>query len=239
LPALKSAIVIRHVAFEDLGNFREPLEGRGSDVRYVEAGVDDLTGLDAIAPDLLVVLGAPIGVYEDAAYPFLKDEIRLIERRLAAGRPLLGVCLGAQLIARAAGSRVYPGKAKEIGFAPLTLTAEGRASCLGVLDEAHGMVLHWHGDTFDLPAGAQRLASTPLTENQAFNMGANVLALQFHMEVDPRHLERWLIGHACELGHAGIDIKALRADAGRLGPAVAAAGLRAFSRWLDGLNLKT
>ena len=105
----KTAVAIRHVAFEDLGVFRETLEQRGYAVRYVEAGVDDLRALDAAAPDLLVVLGGPIGVYEHATYPFLKDEIALIERRLANGKPLLGICLGAQLIARAAGADVYPG----------------------------------------------------------------------------------------------------------------------------------
>ncbi len=148
---------------------------------------------------------------------------------------MLGICLGAQLIARAAGARVYPGKQKEIGFSPLTLTPAGEASCLAALAAAGGNVLHWHGDTFDLPEGAERLASTPITENQAFGLGPNILALQFHMEAEPERLERWLIGHTGEIAQAGLDVRALRADIGRHGAAVTQAGAQAFNRWLDAL----
>ncbi len=230
------AVVIRHVAFEDLGRFAPVLRERGYAVAYLDAGVDPLAE-DARRADLLVVLGGPIGVYETAAYPFLAEEIQLIARRLASGAPLLGVCLGAQLIAAAAGSRVYPGPAKEIGYAPVTLTDEGRRSCVSHLAAAGLHVLHWHGDTFDLPSGAARLASTALTPNQAFSMGRNVLGLQFHMEADPGAIEQWLIGHAAELAAARIDVPALRGAAARQGAAVADAGARAFAAWLDGLEI--
>jgi GMP synthase (glutamine-hydrolysing) len=230
---LKTAAVIRHVAFEDLGILGPVLAARGIEARYYEAGIDDL---DAVGdPDLLVVLGGPIGVYDEPLYPFLSSEIALIGRRLRAGAPMLGICLGAQLIARAAGARVYPGKAKEIGFTPLTLTADGQASCLGALKSADHQVLHWHGDTFDLPAGAKLLASTPITRNQAFSLGPNVLALQFHMEAEPKGLERWLIGHTGEIAQTGLDVRQLRADIARRGPAVVEAGAAAFHRWLDGI----
>jgi GMP synthase (glutamine-hydrolysing) len=149
---LSTAAVIRHVAFEDLGVLAPVLAARGISARYFEAGVDDLGAIERDAPDLLVVLGGPIGVYDEPLYPFLGGEIALIERRLRASAPTLGICLGAQLIARAAGARVYPGTPKEIGFSPLTLTPDGEASCLGELKPAAYNVLHWHGDTFDLPA---------------------------------------------------------------------------------------
>lgn len=229
------ASVLQHVAFEDIGTFAGPLAQWNAIVTTYQAGVDDLAEVDRHHTDLLIVLGGPIGVYDAALYPFLTDELRLIERRLAQGRPLLGVCLGAQLIAAAAGARVYPSPAKEIGFAPLALTADGAASCLGHLADAANTVLHWHGDTFDLPQGALRLASTPLTENQAFSLGPNVLGLQFHMEADARMLERWLIGHTGEIASAGLDVRELRKEGVRFGGAVSTAGARAFSAWLDGV----
>ena len=232
---IKTATAIRHVAFEDLGVFEAVLSARGVAVDYVEAGIDDLNAVAAASPDLLIVLGGPIGAYEDALYPFLADEIALIERRLRSGLPLIGICLGAQLMARAAGARVYPGTQKEIAFAPLTLTPDGESSCLRELQPAGNVVLNWHGDTFDLPHGAKRLCSTPITPNQAFSLGPNALGLQFHMEVDPRRIETWLIGHTMEIAHAGLDVRVLRAQAERLGHGIAAAGAAAFCVWLDGL----
>jgi GMP synthase (glutamine-hydrolysing) len=227
------ATVIRHVAFEDLGVLSRLFEARGIPATCLDAGVDDL----AVAPpDLLVVLGGPIGAYEEDRYPFLRDELRLIEECLRRDAPVLGICLGAQLIARALGARVYPGPTKEIGYAPIALTDAGRASCLAPLASAEGMVLHWHSDTFDLPTGAVRLASTAVTENQAFSVGLSVLGLQFHIEAESRKLDRWLIGHACELAGAGIDPRDLRAQRNRRGQPVEEAGQVCLSRWLDGLQ---
>lgn len=236
--AVKRALVIRHVAFEDLGVLEEMLTRRGFDVRYLEAGVDDVAALDPLADDLLIVLGGPIGAYETENYPFLAPEIRFIERRLAAVRPVLGICLGAQLMARALGARVYPGPAKEIGWAPLTLTAAGAASALRHLAPEKTSVLHWHGDTFDLPEGADLLASTPVCRNQAFAIGAHALALQFHAEVTAKGLERWFIGHAVEIaGVAGLTVPKLRDETVRSAPPLAIQGPLCFGAWLDGAGL--
>lgn len=151
----RTVVAIRHVHFEHLGTFGPVLESAGWAVRYVDGGIDDIRHLDAAAPGLLAVLGGPIGAYEEDKYPFLADELRLIERRLASGRPIIGICLGAQLMARALGSSVYPGPAKEIGWHPLSLSEAGLASPLRHLGDIP--VMHWHGDTFDLPQGAERL----------------------------------------------------------------------------------
>lgn len=232
---MAEALAIRHVAFEDLGCFEEVLGEAGLEVRYCDIGVGPLERVDALAPRLLVVLGGPIGVYEEAAYPFLTAEIALIERRLAARLPTLGICLGAQLMARALGARVYPGSGKEIGLAPIALTAAGRASCLAAIGE--GPVLHWHGDTFDLPAGAERLAATPLYANQAFRVGDHAIAFQFHPEAGGPGFERWLIGHAAELAAAGIDVAGLRADYAAAAAALRARGQACFRAWLAAAGL--
>jgi GMP synthase (glutamine-hydrolysing) len=226
--------VIRHVAFEDLGSFDAVLRQRGFAVRIVEAA-DGLPDLDAPAADLLVVLGGPIGVYETASYPFLNREIALVRERLAAGQPVLGLCLGCQIMAAALGSPVYPGPAKEIGWGPLQLSVAGMASPLVHL--AGIDVLHWHGDTFDLPAGAIHLAATPATRNQAFAFAGNALALQFHPEVTEAGLQHWLVGHACELAAAGLSVAALREETARKAPALAAAGPALLRDWLAAIGL--
>ncbi len=201
---MKYAIAIRHVAFEDAGAIATVLAAKNYQLDYLQAGVDKLEAAEHV--DLLIILGGPIGAYEADSYPWLNAEIDLIGRRLAARRPTLGICLGAQLMAASLGANVYPGGSKEIGWAPLS----GLADILRPLADVP--VLHWHGDTFDLPAGAARLASTALYDNQAFALGSYALALQFHLEVAPNAIEPWLIGHSAELAAAGLSPVQLRAD---------------------------
>jgi GMP synthase (glutamine-hydrolysing) len=229
---MKNAIAIRHVAFEDAGTLVGVLKDRGIALHYLEAGVDDLS--PAKTADLLVVLGGPIGIYEVDRYPFLKGELATIESAVKKGVPTIGICLGCQALAAVLAARVYPGKEKELGWDEMMLTKEGNASPLGAIDGVR--VLNWHGDTFDLPSGATRLASTKITPNQAFTYGPKVLALQFHVELPQRDLERWLIGHTLELANSKVDLGRMRADAARFAPAANAAGTRLFNDWLDGIS---
>jgi GMP synthase (glutamine-hydrolysing) len=231
---VRLALVIRHVACEDLGNLALVLQQRGLVVRYVEAGIDDLVQLNPLAPELLIVLGGPVGVYQEHAYPFLSDELRLLERRLAADLPTLGVCLGAQLMARALGAKVYAGPRKEIGWSPLQLSEAGRRSCLAQLAKRETAVLHWHGDTFDLPAGATHLASTPDYEAQAFAWGARGLALQCHAEVTAHGLERWFISHAHEIDLTpGLSVGQLRKDTQWHAPRLQVRAASCWQTWLS------
>lgn len=231
LPMKKTALALRHLTFEDLGLIAPLLSERGFEVRYHEAGVDDFGAIDLGAVDLLIALGGPISVEDDANYPWLPDEVALVRRRLESGRPLLGLCLGAQLMARALGAAVRPMGVKEIGFAPLTLTEAGQRTALVELGAQP--VLHWHGDQFALPDGLPSLAATAGCPHQAFTPHAQALALQFHPEVDPARIEQWLIGHAGELEAAGIRPQALREAAKQQGPGLAGALGRFMNRWLD------
>jgi GMP synthase (glutamine-hydrolysing) len=237
MPASRpSAVAVRHVAFEDLGLFSALLDREGWTVSYCEASTGDLSDPVIESADLLIFLGGPIGAYEDDRYPFLRKELALLERRLATDRPTLGVCLGSQLMARALGARVFPGPTKEIGWGRVELTDEGRASSLGPLAEENAEVLHWHGDTFDLPDNAVRLASTAAYENQAFAFGKSNLGLQFHLEVDARRLEEWYVGHAVELAAAQVSIDSLRKKATAVEERLPSQAERIFKGWLQQLS---
>jgi GMP synthase (glutamine-hydrolysing) len=227
---LKTALALRHIHFEDLGIIKPLLETANYQVRYLDPGKDDVALNGIGQADLLIVLGGPIGAFDEEAYPFLRQELTIIRKRLAAQKPILGICLGAQLMARALGADVAPMGIKEIGFAPLTLSQEGESSILVPL--AGVPVLHWHGDQFEIPATAVHLASTPACRNQAFSVGDYALGLQFHVEANLGNLERWLVGHACELATAKIDPCRLRAEAQQHGERLAKAAKQAMGDWL-------
>ncbi len=227
------ARVITHVAFEDLGSFGQILRESGFELAYLNAASDDLDAVKPETDDLLVVLGGPISVNDVGEYPFLETEIGLLKKRLAADRPTLGICLGAQLIARALDAKVYPGQQKEIGWSPLQLSTAGSRSALRHLVGDGVSVLHWHGETFDLPPEAELLASTGLYENQAFAFG-RALALQFHPEVTARGLEQWFVGHIAEIHQTdGISVNQLREDTARFADTLQVRAYRFFTEWLE------
>lgn len=226
---MRSALALRHVAHEDLDGFEPALHATGYRVEYRDAwnGGEPIRALE---PDLLIVLGAPVSVYETEDHPFIGDELAAVQARLDASRPVLGVCFGAQMIARAAGSRVYPGEEFEFGWHPLNLTAAGDTSPVRHYGGFGRAAFHCHGDTFDLPSGATLLASTPAYRNQAFALGPH-LGIQFHGEVTARGLERWFIGHAGRI-RAAMGQKELAAQTARWAPTQEHWLLNFIAEWL-------
>ena len=234
----KIAIAIRHVAFEDCGTLEAVLRERGVAVRYIEAGCEELWAVDASLPELLIGLGGPVSVYEADRYPWILGELALFERRLALNKPVLGICLGAQMLAHVLGARVFRGDIKEIGWKPLTLTRIGKTSVVSPLASSHTSMFHWHGDTFDLPAGAQLLASTAEVPHQIFRWSGCALGFQCHPEFRAADIESWLIGHACELaGNSCVELCRLRCDTTTCGSSLEVQARAMFGQWFDEIGL--
>ena len=231
---MPSVLAFRHVAFEDLGLLAPWLAARGWRVAYRDMGIDAVDEAAVDAADLLVVLGGPIGAEDDARYPFLTQERALIARRLAQARPVLGICLGAQLMASALGARVRPMSAPEIGVFPVATTDAARGTPLQVL--AGRAVLHWHGDRFALPDGVPSLATSARCDHQAFMVGTAAMAWQFHLEAEPLRIAAWLVGHAGELSRAGIDPVALKRDVDAAAAGMARDLDAVMGAWFTGLG---
>lgn len=229
---MKNALIIQTVPFEDLGHFA-PLLAQHYQCHTIEAPISDFDYIDPLSADLWVVLGGPIGVYQSETYPFLKPLKAALKQRVQANLPTLGICLGCQLIADVLGAKVYPSGYQEIGWKPIQLTAAGQQSCLAALDNQ--TVLHWHGDTFDLPQGATLLASSDVCQQQAFQIG-NVLGLQFHPEVTAQGLERWFVAHTHELHSLSLSIQQLRADSQTHADNLQAQGKLVLNQWLAQLS---
>jgi GMP synthase-like glutamine amidotransferase len=178
---------LTHVPFEKPRRVAEWASARG----YAVEEVPLWDGAPLPPPESvesLVLMGGPMSVNDEREHPWLPGEKALVRNLAGSGERVLGICLGAQLIAAALGARVYPNRSKEIGWFPVRLTAAGRGSPLLAGFPAEFEAFHWHGETFDLPPGAVHLAESTACRNQAFSAGAGVLALQFHLELDPAGL---------------------------------------------------
>ncbi len=190
-----NVLIVKNIAAEGPGTIADFLSSRNIAHSVVELHAGE-AAVDPGRFSHLVVMGGPMAVYEMDRHPFLKDEAKLIEQFVRTGRHVLGVCLGAQMVAHVLGSRVYAGGNKEIGWYRVALTPEGMQdrvmSALSVDGTNTADVFQWHGDTFDLPSGCAHLASSELFPHQAFRHSDRVYAFQFHIEVTPRIVAGWL-----------------------------------------------
>ena len=232
---MKKALIVRHVPREGAAGFLQPIEAAGYEIERIDVASPEFADVDLCTPDLLIMMGGPMGVYEHDIHPWIPVQIAKLAARLEQDLPTLGVCLGSQMIAAALGARVYPGGVMELGFAPISLNDAGAASPLRHLQDVP--VLHWHSDTFELPRGVELLASTPAYEHQAFRRGRNLLALQFHAEMgeDPR-FEDWLSHFWADLDIAQQCGIALRRDHDEHGPGAVAGGRAMIGDWLAQLR---
>jgi len=221
-------LAFRHGPFEHLGLVGDALDAHGIAYDYVD--LDQSPGFQSPAQQAvaLVFLGGSMSANDDL--PYIRHEIRLIREAISQRRPVLGVCLGSQLIAKALGAKIYKNAVKEIGWAPVTFTDAARQDPLFTGLDASEVIFQWHGETFDLPRGAERLASSAACQNQAFRWGDRVYGLQFHLEVTPEMIAQWCVedakcGENREVTHP-IDPQAHAARAQELARLV-------FGRWCD------
>ena len=231
----KTALIVRHVPYEGIAGYRAPIESAGYRLDRVDVADPSFADVDLAEPDLLIVMGGPMGVYDVDEHGWIPCEIAGLRRRMRADRPTLGICLGSQMMAAALGADVYPGHRQEIGFAPVALTDDGAQSPLAELGDTP--MLHWHGDTFDLPEGTEWLARTDVYAHQAFRRGPNILALQFHgeMGVDPR-IDAWISHSRAQMHGLGLCPVRMRDDYDRIGPQAMQAGQRMIAAWIAGIG---
>ena len=230
-----NVLVLQHIACEPPGVYEDVLDEQGATIHRVELDEGDPLP-DWREFDAIVAMGGPMGALDDDEHPWLTDEKRLIADAVRSGLPFWGVCLGVQLLAASLGARVYSGSAPEVGVLPVLLTDEALTDPVFAGTPRELLSLQWHGDTFDLPDGATRLAGSPAYPNQAFRVGADAYGVQFHLEVSPALAREWAdvpaYAESLErvLGKGALDrlIAELEARADGL----LSHGRRLFERWL-------
>jgi GMP synthase (glutamine-hydrolysing) len=227
----KHVWVLQHHGCEGLGTISIALQQARTTPRLIRAFKDEPVPKEIGDAVGLIIMGGPQSTYERKKFPYLRHEIRLIEDALKSGKPILGVCLGSQLLAATLGVKVYPGRQKEIGWNPVTLANSAVIDPLFSGAPKSFVGFHWHGDFFDLPRGATLLASSTLTANQAFRYGKNAYGLLFHTEVTRPQINTMVKTFSNELQAAGLNGSAIKLDTNAHLPQLQKIGREVFSRW--------
>jgi GMP synthase (glutamine-hydrolysing) len=231
----RTVLFIQHSDVDRPGLLSETLDGMGipmtvirSDLgQSVPASLEDFAGL--------VLGGGPQGAYEKEKYPYLSSECALVRHAASQGKPVLGLCLGAQLMASALGARVQPGQ-REVGFFEVTLDPISQYDPLWRGIPGRFVATHWHGDVFDLPLGGMRLAWSALTKNQLFRYGHALYGLQFHLEMTPGLFEEAVARAYCHLVESGIDADSIWQQGQEFLPVLRETASTVFSRWAEMLG---
>lgn len=238
---MRRLLVFQHVPFEILGTLHALLKARGFRLRYANFGRHPEARPDVTRYNGLVVLGGPMSVDDTERHPHLAVEVACIRQAIDRGLPVLGICLGAQLIAKALGARIYANAVKEIGWYEVFPTLAAQDDPLFKDFGAVEKIFQWHGDAFDLPTGAVHLASSRTCSYQAFRYGTTVYGLQFHLEVDERLIERWLTvpEHCAELAQerGRTDPETIRCETTLYIQQSRGISDRVFSRFIDLFSL--
>ncbi|MDX1921029.1 MAG: type 1 glutamine amidotransferase [Candidatus Caenarcaniphilales bacterium] len=179
--------ILKHVAFEGPANIRGWAKSKNYHLNEINLWEDDLDSNADL--DLLIVMGGPMGAYDDEKYPWMKPEKEFIKKQIEKGKKVLGICLGAQIIAEVLGAKVYKNKQKEIGWFPVKLTESALSKKFFKDFPTEFMAFHWHGDTYDIPAECDLLASSEACKNQAFSFEERVFGFQFHLESNQKSIQ--------------------------------------------------
>ncbi len=227
----KPVIVFQHSASEGIGAIENALRAESVQFEYVRSFEGQPIPKAIEGYSALIVMGGPMGVYETARYPFLISELSVIERFLKARRPILGICLGSQLLAACLGAKVRRGEKKEIGWYSVGLTAEGQQDALWKGHPEYFTAFHWHGDVFELPVGTAALASSEITPVQAYHYGRCAYGLLFHLEVTESHIRKMLREFADEIRQQDLDPRTILRDCESFLPSLQGIGGSVFRRW--------
>ncbi|HLD50386.1 MAG TPA: gamma-glutamyl-gamma-aminobutyrate hydrolase family protein [bacterium] len=230
---MKTVIVLQHIDCETPGILEEILKARGFSLSVIHSNQNQPVPPKMGEAAGLLVMGGPMGVYEEEQFPFIRQEIRLIQEAVKHEKPVLGICLGSQLLAASLGARVYKGKKKEIGWLPVRLIGEGQKDFLWNGHSESFVPLHWHGDIFELPQDAVPLASSELTHYQAFRFGKNAYGFLFHLEVTEPMLREWVRKFSGELRTEKIDGRQILKKSAEYLPWIHNTARTVFSRWAD------
>lgn len=234
-----SWIVLRHTQAEGLGILSNALRDVGVQHRVLDTARGEALPRDLRDLGGIIVLGGPMSAQDHDKLPWLRKELDLLEKALTAGRPVLGICLGAQMIAQVLGAKVFPGPQREVGWAPITLTSDGREDplFLGVGEQLN--VFHMHGDTYELPPGATNLASSALYEQQGFSWGETVYGFQFHLEFTDAIIGRLTSEAESQqyIREAGVDPQQLNTDSAGRVRALTDVAQKIFTRYFQQCGL--